>query len=211
VVKVFVGDDEAAVAAATAALRASADPNRPVLVALATPTYADVSFTLEVDPAYEPHSVRSAVSAALLDPRGDIFGIETVRIGHTVYDSHIHETCLRIDGVLAVHALRYGIWTQELRPLAPSVGTIAPAPDAATEAAQRIATETLRFLDPERVALDPGSWPIDRVDPPIEPRFALQDVVRVESGVRHSPGEGSFYLLRGDRLHISTEVARHGG
>jgi hypothetical protein len=31
-----------------------------------------------------------------------------------------------------------------------------------------------------------------------------------ESTERHSPGEGSFYLLRGDHLHITAEVARHG-
>ncbi|MBK8211871.1 MAG: baseplate J/gp47 family protein [Rhodospirillales bacterium] len=210
-VKVFVGDDDAAVVAATAALHAFADPNRPVLVALAAPMYADISFTLEVDPAYEADSVRTAVSAALLDLRNDIFGIETVRIGHTVYDSHIHEACLHIDGVRAVRALRIrdlDAGAPRARPrLGTSPGTGAPASDIA---ARRIALDTLDLLDPEGVALGPG-WLADRVDPPsLGPRIILQDVLRLESGERHSPGEGGFYLLRGDRLHITAEVARHG-
>jgi hypothetical protein len=29
-------------------------------------------------------------------------------------------------------------------------------------------------------------------------------------GERHAPGEGEFYLLRSDRLHVATEVWRHG-
>jgi hypothetical protein len=208
-VKVFVGDDAGAVAAATAALRAFADPNRPVLVTLAAPMYADVSFTLEIGPAYEPESVRTAVSAALLDPRNKIFGIEVAQIGRTVYDSQIHEACLRIDGVRAVRALRFGIWTQEPRLSNPDLDPGPPPAETVDVAARSIALETLHFLDPGEVAL-PRDWqPNDRVDPPRGPRFTLEDVVRLESGVRHSPGEGSFYLLRGDRLHIAAEVVRH--
>jgi hypothetical protein len=214
-VKVFVGDDNAAVAAATAALRAFADPNRPVLVALAAPLYADLTFTLEVDPAYDPESVRAAVSAALLDPRNEVFGTEVVRIGHTVYDSQIHEACLRIAGVVSVRALRFGIWSQARRLVGrrprPRPGG-GPQADHADEAARRIAVETLHLLDPEGVALGRAWRPEERPDPPdLFPPFSLQDVVRLQSGERHSPGEGRFYLLRGERLHVTAEVARHAG
>ena len=53
--------------------------------------------------------------------------------------------------------------------------------------------------------------PVGRVDPTLAPQPTLQDVVRLESGERHPPGEGGFYLLREDRLHITAEFARHAG
>src|SRR5262249_5243728 len=68
VVKVFVGDDSAAVAAARTALNAFGDPNRPIVVALAAPVYPDLTVAIEVDRAYDPDAVRAAVQAALLDP-----------------------------------------------------------------------------------------------------------------------------------------------
>ncbi|HEV8322824.1 MAG TPA: baseplate J/gp47 family protein [Myxococcota bacterium] len=144
VVKVFVGDDDPAVQAATDALRAFADPNRPVVVALAAPVYAELGFTIEVHPDHQPETVRAAVAAALLDPRSQTFGSEVVRIGQTVYDSQIYDACLRIPGVVAVRALRFAV------------------------------------------------------------------AGAAEPGERHSPAEGRFYLLAGDRLDIKAEVARHG-
>jgi hypothetical protein len=106
-VKVLVGDDDAAVTAARAALRAFADPNRPVVVALAAPVYPDLSLTLEVDPDHEADAVRAAVAAALLDPDTPPFGTNVVRIGAGVYDSEIYDACLRVPGVVAVHGLAF--------------------------------------------------------------------------------------------------------
>jgi hypothetical protein len=111
-VKIFVGDDAAAVTAARDALRKFADPNRPVVVAPATPIYPHVYFTLEVDPAYEPAVVKAAVTAALLDPGRPPFGTDVVRIGAVVYDSHVYGACLEVPGVVAVHHLWFRIGWQ---------------------------------------------------------------------------------------------------
>ena len=106
-VKVLVGDDEVAVTAARTALRAFADPNRPVVVALAAPVYADLSLTVEVDPDHEAVAVQAAVAAALLDPDAPPFGTNVVRIGDVVSDSEIYDACLRVPGVVAVHGLTF--------------------------------------------------------------------------------------------------------
>jgi hypothetical protein len=109
VVKVLVGDDDAAVAAAREALRAFADPNRPIVVALAAPIYVDLTLVLEVHRDHEPETVRSAVSAALLDPLVLPFGSGVVRIGSVVYDSEIYDACLDVPGVVAVHDLAFRV------------------------------------------------------------------------------------------------------
>ena len=107
--KVLVGDDDAAVAAAREALRAFADPNRPVVVALAAPVYVDLTLVLEVHRDHQPETVRSAVSAALLDPLLLPFGSGVVRIGSVVYDSEIYDACLDVPGVVAVHDLAFRV------------------------------------------------------------------------------------------------------
>lgn len=108
-VKVLVGDDDTAVAAARDALRAFADPNRPIVVMLAAPVYVDLTFVLEVHRDYEPEAVRAAVSAALLDPLALPFGTGVVRIGSVVYNSQIYDTCLEVPGVVAVHGLAFRV------------------------------------------------------------------------------------------------------
>lgn len=143
-VKVYVGDDAAAVTNATEALAAFADPNVPVVVALAAPVHPELTFTITVDRDLVPDAVADAVTRVLLDPRDALFGAEAARIGRIVYDSQISRSCLRVPGVVAVRALRF------------SVGGM------------------------------------------------------VHTNERHSPGEQGFYVLLGDRLHISAEVARHG-
>jgi hypothetical protein len=107
--KVLVGDDDAAVAAARTALRAFADPNRPIVVLLAEPIYVDLTLVVEVDPDYEPEPVRSAAAAALLDPQAPPFGYGIVRIGSVVYDSEIYDACLAVPGVVAVHGLAFRV------------------------------------------------------------------------------------------------------
>jgi len=57
---------------------------------------------------------------------------------------------------------------------------------------------------------------VRRLPPGFGPAFKRWDAVLPggrtprESGERHSPGEGRFYLLGADRLHITTELVRHG-
>jgi hypothetical protein len=196
VVKVFAGDDPAAVAAARAALQAVVDPNRPVLVEQAVPVYPDLSFSVEVDHAYDPESVEAAVDAALTDPQLEPFGSDVVQIGQTVYDSHIYDACLRVPGVAAVRGLRFGVWTQQLRPLDPNLLYL---------------LGLFKWIDPLGLIsmlapLDPLGTLARRVP---GTGFYLDDVLQVDPTERHSPGEGSFYLLRPDRLHITAEI-RHG-
>lgn len=172
-VKVFVGDDDGAVAAARNALRAFADPNRPVLVQLAAPVLADLTFTLEVDPDHLPEDVAAAVRARLLDPTCEPFGSDVVRIDDVVYDSQIYDVCMAAPGVVAVHGLAF-------RTLVSTPGT-------------------RRFRPPGFGPLHP-IWDVE----------LTRDVLELSIGERHAPGEGRFYLLQGDRLHITTEVGRHG-
>ena len=68
-VRVHVGDDAGAVASARTALRAQADPNRPLIVVPAIPCPTVLRIALELDPAYVPAGVLAAVRSALLDPR----------------------------------------------------------------------------------------------------------------------------------------------
>lgn len=180
-VKVYVGDDAAAVQAASATLRAFADPNRPVLVALAAPVHPDLSLTLVVDPDSDPDEVQAAVSAALLDPASEPFGVDVVRIGQVVYDSDIYGACLRVPGVVAVRALRFAVAVISRPALA------LPGP-------------TLPLAIP--VLRPRGTLPVGRLPFPV--RYIVQ------RGERHAPGEGNFYLLSADHLQLATEVARHG-
>jgi hypothetical protein len=183
VVKVYVGDDEAAVGAARDALRAFSDPNRPVVVALASPRYLDLSFTLEVDPDHEPSAVKAAVAAALIAPDSQPFGIDVVKIDEVLYNSELYDACLRVPGVLAVHALEV-----RTRPtmLDSRSRSRPPAPGFPPQY--------------EMWSTAPAG--------PVTP--APVETWNLETGVRHAPGEGRFYLLQGDRLHIATEVWRHG-
>jgi hypothetical protein len=116
-VRVLVGDDAGALTAARDALRSFADPNRPVVVALATPVYADLSLTLEVDRDRDPEVVRAAVSAALLDPQAPPFGGEVARIGQPIYNSEIYEACLGAAGTVAVHGLVFATTLLAASPL----------------------------------------------------------------------------------------------
>jgi hypothetical protein len=181
-VKVYVGDDAAAVAAARAALVAFADPNRPVSVALAAPLFPDLTLTIEVDPLYDRDAVQAAVAAALLDPAHLPFGTDVVRIGEPVYDSEIYDACLRVQGVVAVHGLRFALWRRYR-----------------IDRHDRYRTTPPVFRDDvDPLGTQSSTW-VDR----------FYDRLQGEVGERHNPGEGHFYLLRPDRLHIRSEVARN--
>jgi hypothetical protein len=54
------------------------------------------------------------------------------------------------------------------------------------------------------VPADPGDPSID----PVTGEPLTVETLTVDPGTRHSPGEGRFYVLREERLHLTTEVAR---
>ena len=112
VVTVNVGDDQNAVSAAQLALNNADDPNRPVVVTLATAVPVSLSFTLLVDPNYVAADVQSAVSAALADPNNGLLGANAVGIGEAIFESQIYQACLGVPGAVAVHALAFSTFTR---------------------------------------------------------------------------------------------------
>jgi len=105
-VKIYVGDDQSAVNAAKVALTGAADPNRPVLVeqAIAIPIQLILSLQIESTRLREP--VVAAVQDALIHPENGLFGDKAVQIGQAIYQSQIHQVCLNVPGVIAVHGLQ---------------------------------------------------------------------------------------------------------
>jgi len=103
-VKVYVGDDQNAVASATAALSGASDPNRPVNVILATQISITLNLTLVIDAKYLPNDVVTAATAALIDPEKGLFGSNVVQIGASFFQSQIYQACMNVDGVVAVHS-----------------------------------------------------------------------------------------------------------
>jgi hypothetical protein len=105
-VKIYVGDDQSAVNAAKVALTGAADPNRPVVVeqAIAIPIKLILSLRIESTRLREP--VVAAVQDALIHPENGLFGIKAVQIGQAIYQSQIHQVCLNVPGVIAVHGLQ---------------------------------------------------------------------------------------------------------
>ncbi len=99
-VKVYVGDDAGAVAAATTALAGAGDPNRPVTVAAATAIELSISGVLLIARDRVPADVCAAAGAAL----EDLFAAETMGIGAPLYESQI-EAALLVAGVTSVRGL----------------------------------------------------------------------------------------------------------
>jgi hypothetical protein len=106
-VNVWVGDESGAVVAARAAISAAADPNRPVMIALASQLEAVLSLTYLRDPRYDDAKVKTALHDALLDPDQGLFGVNVVDIGEAFYDSQIYAACLAVPGVEAVQSLSF--------------------------------------------------------------------------------------------------------
>lgn len=112
VVTVYVGDDQNAVAAAQLALNNADDPNRPVVVSLATTVPVSLGFTLLVDPNYVPSAVQAGVTAALIDPNNGLLGANVLGIEQVIFESQVYEACLSVAGAVAVHALSFSIFTR---------------------------------------------------------------------------------------------------
>jgi hypothetical protein len=108
-VKVFVGDDDSAVASAKLALSGAGDPNRPVLVELAQPVPVALTLTVVLDHDRDPDPVVEAVRTALLDADSGLFGTRAIRVGKSLFASAIHAACLAVPGVRAVHSLSFGL------------------------------------------------------------------------------------------------------
>ncbi len=111
-VTVWVGNDANAVAAAQAALVATADPNRLPRVVQAQAVVMTLSLTVVTDPTYQPQTVMNAVQTALLDPDVGLLGVNVVDIGQVFYDSQVYTACLAVSGVVAVHSLQFVVTTQ---------------------------------------------------------------------------------------------------
>ena len=103
-VTVYVGDDQAAVAAAGAALAGSEDPNRPVLVSLATPVTLSLTCTLVVAADRQVPAVVAAAQAAISRAPGGLFSPAAMGIGQRLYRSAV-DAALMVPGVVAVHDL----------------------------------------------------------------------------------------------------------
>jgi hypothetical protein len=106
-VKIWVGDNAAAVTAARSAVAAAADPNRPPAIELAMQIVINLSLTLVLDPMRDAPTVVNAVHDALLDPDNGLLGVNVVEIGQAFYDSQIYAKCLDVPGVQAVHAFSF--------------------------------------------------------------------------------------------------------
>jgi hypothetical protein len=102
-VTVYVGDDDAAVAAATAALAGSEDPNRPVKPVRATPIPLSLKCTLRLAPGYQASTAVAAATAALSGPVG-VFSPGRLGIGGRLYRSAL-DAALMVPGVAAVEDL----------------------------------------------------------------------------------------------------------
>jgi hypothetical protein len=105
VVRVYVGDDAGAVASATTALRAQADPNRPLIVVPAVNREASLSIKLRLDPSYVAADVYAAIASALVDPPGGLFAPGVLSLGEVLYRSRIEAVVCAVPGVLATHDL----------------------------------------------------------------------------------------------------------
>lgn len=100
VVTVYVGDDDAAVSAAGAALAATDQPGRPVSVRAATPNELSISCTLAISADREVAPVVTAAGAAILD----LFSARRMGIGQPLYRSEV-AAALTVPGVAAVQNL----------------------------------------------------------------------------------------------------------
>ncbi len=99
-VSVYVGDDDAAVAAAQAALAGSDDPNRPVSVLAAAPVDVGLSCKLEIAAGRVTTDVVAAATAAV----SGLFSPASMGIGRRLYRSAV-DAALSVPGVIAVHDL----------------------------------------------------------------------------------------------------------
>jgi hypothetical protein len=103
-VRVFVGDDTAAVATAKKTLAAAGDPNRPVQVVQATTVPVLLALALVVTPGMDTDAITAGVRTAVADPQTGLFAPSRLPIGQAVFDSQIEAACLSVSGTVAIAA-----------------------------------------------------------------------------------------------------------
>ena len=105
-VTVYVGDTPGAKTAAnTVPLQAAGDPNRPVLVKLATEIAVALTITLLVTPGMDETIIAAAVASALTDTEVGLFGSWNMGIGQVAFDSQIEAAVLSVAGAVAITAM----------------------------------------------------------------------------------------------------------
>jgi predicted phage baseplate assembly protein len=107
-VRVYVGDDDAALVAARRALADQADPNRPVAVVRAVPHPIALTLTLLLDRSYVPSDIVTQVRQVLLAPPDGLFAPGVLALGEPLYRSRIEQVVYAIPGVTATHRLLVG-------------------------------------------------------------------------------------------------------
>jgi predicted phage baseplate assembly protein len=179
-VNIWVGDDADAVAAAQAAIAATADPNRPVTITRAFQIETSVTLTYLRDPRYADATVKSRLHAALIDPDNGLFGVNAVGIGQAFYDSQIYAACLAVSGVTAVHNLQFS--------------PVSAQPPATPAAAARLASRAVSraFLSP----LSPAGFAFG----PLSLRGIALTFCR---GHRYDPGPGGYFFVPDDDQHLT--------
>jgi hypothetical protein len=179
-VTVWVGDDQNAVAAATAAFAATADPNRLPRVAAANRVVMSLGLTIVYDRRRDGPTVQAAVHAALLDPDSGLLGVKVIGIEQVVYDSQIYGACLAVPGVVAIHSLSFWVG-QYILYRSSRQGPVIRIP---------VAT-------------------VFRGEKPL-PKSAVVSVAPTTCcGQRHDPSEGGYLFVPDDpnHLNLTTEVA----
>jgi predicted phage baseplate assembly protein len=105
--KIYVGDDQNAVDSARAAIAATADPHRHVVLTAATPIVILLGLAVIIDGRFEFDAVRGALRAAMLDEEHGLFGARRLGIGEAVFDSQIAAACLGCEGVIALRKITF--------------------------------------------------------------------------------------------------------
>ena len=106
-VKVYVGDTPQAATAASAALLAAGDPNRPVQATQATAIPVALTIALVFTPGMDPKTIAAAVTTALADPQVGLFGAWNLNVGQRVYRSQIEAATLGVLGAVAILSLTF--------------------------------------------------------------------------------------------------------
>ncbi|MCW3097922.1 MAG: hypothetical protein JWL77_3540 [Chthonomonadaceae bacterium] len=104
-VKVYVGDDPAAVDSARRVLQAVSDAIRPTPVLPAVPFALSLRLQLRVSPEYRPSDVIARVRIALLDKDFGLFSPLRMPIGYLLYRSHLLAACQSVPGIVGVERM----------------------------------------------------------------------------------------------------------
>jgi hypothetical protein len=175
-INLWVGDDSGAVAATRAAITATADPNRPVTIALARQLGAVLSLTYLRDPRYNDAKVRTTLHDALLDPDQGLFGVNVVGIGEVFYESQIYAACLAVPGIEAVQSLSF------------STGSRAAPGQALASSSKNLAAGGIASALTGRIGFRPV--PVRGT-----PLTSCRDH-------RFDPGTGGYFFIADDSAHL---------